>query len=176
MSFDKPVDPQDPQDVVPSERLRPAGDLEAMRQVDLPVIGAQPSPPVLSPVPAPPMMVSVLGDVRRSGRFTLGAKTKAVAMLGDILLDLREAEFTASEIEMDAYSLMGDLKLIVPPDVEVVIRGLTILGNQRNEPGQHAAAPRRRVVLHVHSLMGDVKVKTLAPGEVEPTWWRRLLG
>lgn len=179
MSFEKqtgPQNPEDPQDIVPSHRVRPAGDLEAMRQAGMPVIGPEGSLPTLRPAPVESLMVSILGDVRRSGQFALATTTKTVSLIGNVLLDLREAELAAPEVEIQVYSLLGDLKIIVPPDMDVVLRGVTALGNQRYDPGPHSSTVRRRrLTVHAYGLMGDVKVKTLAVGEVEPKWWRRFM-
>lgn len=176
MSFEEQTGPQAPQDIVPSQRIRPAGDLEAMRQAGMPVIGQEGSVPTIRPAPTEPLMVSILGDVRRTGRFALASTTKTISLIGDVFLDLREAELAAPEVEIQVYSLMGDLKVIVPPDMNVVLRGVTVLGDQRYDPGQHSStACRRRLTVHAYGLMGDVKVKTLAVGEIEPKWWRRFM-
>lgn len=173
MSWEKPQGEDGPQDVVPSQRVQPRS-LESMRQAGLPVIREGTGLPEPSRTSGgEPFLVGVFGDVRRSGRFALGSSTKAVMVFGDIVLDLREADLPAGASEIEVYSMFGDLKLIVPPDVEVDLQGFTVFGEHRNNRGQSPSTIRRRVTVRAYGMFGDVKVKTLAVGEIEPKWWRR---
>lgn len=118
-------------------------------------------------------LFSVFGDVKRQGRWTVAAQTRSVTVFGDTVLDLRDASFEEQKVEVRAFVLFGDLKVIVPAGVDVRVRAGLVFGDQkvqrRTEPG--AGAPL--VDIDVYGGFGDVKVLELEPGEVEPKWYDR---
>lgn len=138
-----------------------------------------------SPAPALPpesSLTAVLGDCRREGAWRVGRATTVYSILGDVLLDLRQAVLDAEIIEMRAYTVMGDLKVIVPPGVEVRLRGFSVLGDQKHrdksETGEsgRTVPTRHTLVVNGTGVMGDVSVVTLDLGQREPKWWRRRKG
>ncbi|MBG0830866.1 DUF1707 and DUF2154 domain-containing protein [Planomonospora sp. ID67723] len=156
---------------------------------DLPQAGRGPAP---SPVPVPPpggrkrrWFVAVMGDSKRRGKWRIDQELGAVAVMGDVLLDLREAEVrTGAVVDIAATAIMGDVKIIVPDGVDVDLEGIAIMGDKKVQvieapPG--ANAPRIRV--KAFALMGDVKVIGDSRAEpVKKTWsawreqWRELRG
>ncbi len=43
-------------------------------------------------------------------------------------MDLRYADFTAPEVEIHTYSIMGGQTILVPPEVNVDLRGVGVMG------------------------------------------------
>ncbi|APT93100.1 hypothetical protein CPHO_09600 [Corynebacterium phocae] len=88
----------------------------------------------------------------------------SVSVLGDITLDLRSATWETDVITINCYSVLGDLNLIVPPDVEVQSGGIAILGEFNVEGGRppHPTAPARRVVkVGGFSVLAEVNVRVV---------------
>ena len=68
------------------------------------------TPTSAAPVPkrkAPRRLVAVLSGLDRRGRWRLGSDTVAVAFLGGIDLDLRDAEIEAAESQLTVYTVLG---------------------------------------------------------------------
>ncbi len=121
--------------------------------------------PAYAPSPAKPMgkarqwFVAVMGDTKRKGKWRIESEIGAVAVMGDVTIDLREAEVRSNEIDIVATCVMGDIKIIVPDGVDVQLSGVTIMGDKKVRvveapPGQHAPVVRVRGYV----VMGDIKV------------------
>ncbi|GAA4505914.1 MULTISPECIES: DUF1707 SHOCT-like domain-containing protein [Nonomuraea] len=128
--------------------------------------------------------VGVLGDTKRRGTWRIDQELGAVAVMGDVVLDLREAEVRTGVVEIMAVSVMGDVKIIVPDGVNVDLDGMAIMGDKRvdvQEAPRGMNVPMVRV--HAYAIMGDVKV--LGDSRAKPikrgwsAWrehWRQLHG
>ncbi|MEV0145634.1 MULTISPECIES: DUF1707 domain-containing protein [unclassified Nonomuraea] len=128
--------------------------------------------------------VGVLGDTKRRGAWRIDQELGAVAVMGDVLLDLREAEVRTGAVDIMAVSVMGDVKIIVPDGVHVDLDGMAVMGDKRVDvleaaPGMNVPVVRVRA----YAVMGDVKV--LGDSRAQPlkrglaAWreqWRRLHG
>ncbi len=134
---------------------------------DLP--GAAPvSAPVSAPAPVAPAaplsrtrkwIVAVMGDAKRTGTWRIDDGLGAVCVMGDVVLDLREAEVRGREVDIVATCVMGDVKIIVPDGVDVQLSGVTIMGDKKVqvvEAPRGQSAPVVKVTAYV--LMGDVKI------------------
>jgi hypothetical protein len=79
--------------------------------------------------------------------------------MGSVELDLRHASFTAAEVTIQAFCLMGGVSITVPEDVAVDVSGIGFMGgfdHQASGPGA-PGAPRVRVV--GFAMMGGVEVR-----------------
>ena len=100
-----------------------------------------------------------MGDSKRQGRWRVERPLVAVAVMGDVVLDLRGAEVPQGEVDITATAVMGDVKIYVPDGVDVQLSGIAVMGDKsvmvREAPvGQTAP----RVVVRATVVMGDVKV------------------
>ena len=109
--------------------------------------------------------VTVLGDLRRSGRWRVPARSRWTTIIGDVVLDLRQAEVVSSEVEIEAKTVLGDVVLLGPEGVEVEIRGSTLLGDTKQDTGHIGAPGAPRVVLTARTVIGDVRVRSKRLGE-----------
>jgi hypothetical protein len=132
----------------------------AQLTADLPTAGGLPRP-VQAPASgrARKWFVAVMGDTKRNGKWRIDQEIGAVAVMGDVTLDLREAEVRGNVVDIVATCVMGDVKIIVPDGVDVELSGFAIMGDKKVKvieapPGQNA--PIVRVKAYV--VMGDVKV------------------
>jgi uncharacterized protein DUF1707 len=139
-------------------------DLEALTS-DLPGPGAGASAPVSRRVqPAalatgasvPKISVAVMSGTKRAGPWLVPPTYTAVAVMGGVELDLRHVTFSAPEVTIQAFCLMGGVSITVPDDVGVDVSGIGFMGgfdHQASGPG----APLVRIV--GFALMGGVEVK-----------------
>jgi len=81
----------------------------------------------------------------------------AVAMFGDVTIDLSEAHSAPDEIEIEAYALLRDVDVLVPEGTHVELFGGVLRGNLDNSVPVIPDEQRKRIVrIHGHCLLGDV--------------------
>jgi hypothetical protein len=82
-------------------------------------------------VPAPDRggVVSFLSSNERVGRWELPRHFRALAVLGNVELDLREAVIGIGVSSIEAVAVMGNIEITVPPDVIVESEGDSLLGS-----------------------------------------------
>ncbi|MEU1369468.1 DUF1707 domain-containing protein [Streptomyces sp. NPDC005803] len=101
------------------------------------------------------------GGFRRQGNWTVGRVFTAFAMWGGGHIDLREANFEDREVVVRCFTIMGGIQVTVPPDLNVDVRGIGIMGGfgeHTKDDGDPAPdAPRVRIT--GLALMGGVGVE-----------------
>jgi hypothetical protein len=142
-----------------SERLdrayaaRTRGDLAPLT-ADLPAID-----PVRLPSRLRRVMLGIFWDSRRAGPQPLEDEITAIALLGDAVIDLREAKATSNGITIRAYALLNDVDVIVPEGVAVELSGVAVIGDHRNTTRPVPAGTGRFAVkIHGHALLGDIQI------------------
>lgn len=103
----------------------------------------------------------------RAGAWIPARTIRAVAFMGGVELDFREAQFGPDEIRVHVAAFMGGVDIIVPPGVHVDTRGFAFLGGfDENLEGGGAASPDAPTVrISGFALMGGVDVVSRLPGE-----------
>src|SRR5262249_40260676 len=81
----------------------------------------------LNPAPSP-LLLAMLSGFERRGRWNVPRKMTTVTLWGSGVLDLRYADFTATDVEIHAYSIMGVQTILLPPEVNVEIHGRGVMG------------------------------------------------
>ncbi|MFH8563784.1 DUF1707 domain-containing protein [Streptomyces sp. NPDC017988] len=94
----------------------------------------------------------------RKGGWVVGRQFTAFAMWGGGEIDLREAYFTERDVEIRCFTVMGGLQVIVPPEMNVVVRGLGIMGGFDDKATGVGTPGSPRVVVKGFALMGGVGV------------------
>lgn len=120
-------------------------------------------------------MVSAFGDLVRTGAWDAARTTVAYQVFGDTKLDLRQVLRPGETLEIELWTLFGDAKILVPEGTDVQIQGMTLLGDARAEVGAAATGTPPsggRLVVTGWSVFGDVRVRSVAPGEKLPRRWR----
>jgi hypothetical protein len=69
-----------------------------------------------------------VGDVKRSGPWTVPAENSFRTWFDNVKLDLRQAQISATETHSHARALFGNVDLLVPEGVEVEVRARTQVG------------------------------------------------
>lgn len=129
--------------------------------VDLPAPGSTPAPLEPTVKPASHWIVSVMGEAKRRGHWRLPRSTKVVTVMGETVLDLRQAIIEDADLEMTMFLVMGEQKVIVPEGVEVEVTGAVFMGSRRVDVSPVRPRPGvPRLRLKVRGMMGEVKVRT----------------
>ncbi|MFD1933957.1 DUF1707 domain-containing protein [Nonomuraea mangrovi] len=147
---------------------------------DLPAEGTMAPAPSEAPSRRRRWFVAIMGDTKRRGKWRVDQELGAVAVMGDVVLDLREAEVRTNAIDVTAVSVMGDVKIIVPDGVDVDLDGVAVMGDKKVDVLEAAPGMNVPVVrVHAYVFMGDVKV--IGDSRAKPIkrgWaaWREHLG
>ncbi|MEU1592392.1 DUF1707 domain-containing protein [Streptomyces sp. NPDC005708] len=108
--------------------------------------------------------VAIMSGFQRKGRWTVPKRFSSFVFWGGGEIDLREAHFADREVEINCVAIMGGVSVIVPPGVEVVVRGIGIMGgfDHREEgvPGEPGAP---RVIVTGFAFWGGVGVERKLP-------------
>ncbi|MFJ2832117.1 DUF1707 domain-containing protein [Streptomyces sp. NPDC087263] len=104
--------------------------------------------------------VAIMAGFQRKGRWTMPKRFNSFAFWGGGEIDLREAYFADREVVVNCVAIMGGMNVVVPPGVEVAVRGIGIMGgfDHREEgvPGEPGAP---RVVVTGFAFWGGVGVE-----------------
>ncbi|GGJ17852.1 DUF1707 SHOCT-like domain-containing protein [Streptomyces brasiliensis] len=104
--------------------------------------------------------VAIMSGFQRKGRWTVPKRFTCFAFWGGGELDLREANFAEHEVEINCVAIMGGMQIIVPPGVEVVVKGLGIMGGfDQREAGVPGDPGAPRVVVTGFAFWGGVGVE-----------------
>ncbi|MFJ5836152.1 DUF1707 domain-containing protein [Streptomyces shenzhenensis] len=104
--------------------------------------------------------VAVLSGFQRKGRWTVPRRFDSVAFLGGGEIDLREADFADREVVINCIAIMGGMQVVVPPGVEVVVRGIGIMGGfDHREEGVPGDPGGPRVIVTGFAFWGGVDVE-----------------
>jgi hypothetical protein len=129
---------------------------------DLPATPDAAAVPVRSRIGGKPRFrhsLAILGGASRDGQWVVPPEYTAVATLGGIKLDMRDASFAEAETTIKAYAVMGGLEITVPDDAEVEVGAIGIMGgiDHGGEGPGAPGAPRIRVV--GVAVMGGIEIK-----------------
>jgi len=120
---------------------------------------------------APANVVNVMGDVRLSASEL---PRRVGTVLGNIRIDLRELRSGDERLELDLWTVLGDIDVILPEGMDGELEGFAVLGNRRIELAPVPRTPGTpRVVVRAHAVLGDLRLRSLAPGEPVSRWRRR---
>ncbi|MGY5050487.1 DUF1707 SHOCT-like domain-containing protein [Streptomyces sp. 900105755] len=103
--------------------------------------------------------VAVMSGFQRKGRWTVPRRFNSFAFWGGGEIDLREANFADGEVVINCIAIMGGMSVIVPPGVEVVMRGIGVMGGfdeREHDMSPDPGAPR--VVVTGFAFWGGVEV------------------
>ena len=108
--------------------------------------------------------IALMGSNEKRGQWTIASSHYAGAVMGGVVLDLREATFTSDVTDIQAYAFWGGVEIIVPPNVQVDCDGFGLMGRFAGPPlGARSAGPLVRV--RGMAVMGGVEVKTAQIGD-----------
>ena len=110
---------------------------------DLPAMSGSPAAPTPSTARDDrEWVVAVMGDSKRQGRWRVERPLAALAVMGDVVLDLRGAEVPHGDVDITATAVMGDVTIYVPDGVDVQLSGIAVMGDRRLRCGKRRLGRR----------------------------------
>ncbi len=117
---------------------------------------------------APEEQTSVFGDITIAGP---SVPLRVSTVFGDVRMDLRGLRTGADRLDLYLTTFFGDVDVVVAEGVDAQIQGRTVLGDRKVDL---APVPRvsgtPRIVVHARTVFGDLKLRSLAPGESASRW------
>ncbi|MCF6509202.1 DUF1707 domain-containing protein [Blastococcus sp. MG754426] len=157
---------------------RAAAAYEAVTRAELDALVADLPPDALPPVQivgqrAAEEVTSVFGDITLAVATTPPRRVGTV--FGDVRIDLRGLRTDADRVDLTVSTVFGDIDVILAEGVDGELHGRTVFGDRKLEL---APVPRLAgtplVVVHARAVFGDLRLRSLAPGE-SPSRWRALM-
>jgi hypothetical protein len=141
-----------------ADAARTRGELDVLT-ADLPASATTPAALPDAPRKERRWIVAIMGGEQRKGRWRPSRRTNAVAVMGGIDIDLREAEL-ADGAEILAIPVMGAVSITVPDGVSVEMSGFALMGGNSGPDDKVLPLPNSPVVrVRAFSLMGGVVVE-----------------
>ena len=118
-------------------------------------------------------VTSVFGDITLA--VASAPPKRAGTVFGDIRIDLRGVRTGADRIDLYLSTVFGDIDVIVAEGVDAELHGRTVFGDRKVQ-----LAPVQRlggtplVVVHARAIFGDLRLRSLAPGD-SPSRWGALM-
>ncbi|QLL06618.1 DUF1707 SHOCT-like domain-containing protein [Mycobacterium vicinigordonae] len=110
--------------------------------------------------PAPStLLLAIMSGFERRGRWNVPKKLTTFTLWGSGVVDLRYADFTSTEVEIHAYSIMSAQTILLPPEVSVEIDGRGIMGNFEQSVVGEGSPGAPNIRIRGFSLWGGVGIK-----------------
>lgn len=115
--------------------------------------------------------LAVFSTVKKEGVWRAPSRARIRAVMGSVILDLREADIPPDGMEIDAEAIMGEIKILLPLGVGAEVDCTAIMGEvvdraQQGTPG----LPFIRV--RGGTTMGAIRVETKLPKKARLESWR----
>lgn len=113
---------------------------------------------VCKPAPST-LLLAIMGAFERRGRWNVPKRLTMFSLWGGGVVDLRYADFTSTEVEIHAYSIMGGQTILLPPEVNVDIHGHGVMGGFDHRVAGEGKPGAPTVKVRGFSLWGGVGIK-----------------
>ncbi len=106
--------------------------------------------------------VAIFGSIERRGRWALAPDSEALAVFGNIEIDLRSVALPAGVTELFVKAIFGNIEIIVPPALAVECHGVSMFGSFESLE-RVPIDPESGTILHVtgKAIFGNVEISTL---------------
>ncbi|HEY3957806.1 MAG TPA: DUF1707 domain-containing protein [Streptosporangiaceae bacterium] len=110
-------------------------------------------------------VLAVFGSQQRDGRWVVPERLTVTAILGEAVIDFRNALLQTSRITLYTTVLGGRLRLLVPDGVDVEVTGSGASSRQRRTVPQQPPGPGEppRPVIEVRGMMVWGRVQVVTP-------------
>lgn len=111
----------------------------------------------------PPRITTVLANLERGGQVVVPSRLEVRAVLGNVELDLRDAEFDGGVTEISVDAILGNVEIALPDRVEVENHGSAFLGSfsaRRRRGSRRAEAPAATVRITGRAVLGNVEFES----------------
>jgi class 3 adenylate cyclase len=109
-------------------------------------------------------IVAIMGGEDQRGRWRAERELGAVAMMGGVLIDLRDATLEADEVDITAWAIMGGVHVIVPEGIPVEFTGMMLMGGRSNRTSRVEPLPGApKIRIRGYGMWGTIVVQSKPP-------------
>lgn len=145
------------------------GTEHAQLAIPTPSAVARPAAPATDTASSIGLSLALMSGISRTGAWRTSETHLAVAIMGGVEVDLREADFDVPHTTIHAFAFWGGVEVVVPSHVRVQVEGFALMGGFAAEgPAVNPAdLPADAPVVTVRglALMGGVGVTRKGYGE-----------
>jgi hypothetical protein len=111
-------------------------------------------------------ILAIMGAAERRGAWHPAEHNFVLCLMGGADLDFREVQLPPGVTEVFVIACMGGCEIVVPPDLQVEVNGVGIMGGfGHRAPGTRPGPNMPLLRINGFALMGGVDVNTRLPGE-----------
>jgi hypothetical protein len=116
-------------------------------------------------VPGRSFIGAVMGGTARKGAWLVPQQIKVLAIMGGVELDFSAARFGPGITDIEIFTLMGGVDVVVPHGVRVEAMGVAIMGGFEASAGDVTVADPTAPVIRLSglALMGGVEARNKKP-------------
>lgn len=103
--------------------------------------------------------IAVFSETGHSGHWVVPENYAAVAVMGSVKVDLRDADFAAQQVVITAFAMFGSVEIRVPEGVTVRADGIGLFGSFDSAAGFDAGPGAPVLVVRGAGLFGSVELK-----------------
>ncbi|MGH7624627.1 MAG: LiaF domain-containing protein [Gemmatimonadaceae bacterium] len=154
-----------------NQPVRPTGADASAPSIHPVVIGA-------AEVPERRGTVAFLASIKRDGAWTLPRLFRVVVFMGEVKIDLTRARIGAGESRIELKVIMGNITVLVPPDIRVEYDVDPTIGSFDVRREVESSTDSNAPFVHISgsAFMGAVEVKIVDPNSPKRRLnWRSLL-
>jgi len=127
---------------------------------DLPATGTAAATPAATPAR---WHVYPIGGLHVSGPWRMDRHVIVASIIGGAELDLSQAELAAPAVMLTQVSILGGVRVRVPPGVRVERSGFSLIGGTRMGGGPAPGPGAPTVHIRAFSLLGGVEIERSQP-------------
>jgi hypothetical protein len=118
---------------------------------------------------------AILASAKRVGRWLVPPFLEVQVVLGDAMIDLRDAMLPSGDCVIDVFAVLGDVKLLVPPGVVVNDTMSSVMGSVHNDAidDGRMAPGGMQVRLTGTALLSEIGIRVALPGDPATSAWKR---
>ena len=142
---------------------------EVTRDLRLPVRDTRPTAAVPDTAdeaikPKRRWIVAIMGGEHQRGRWRAERHIGAVAFMGGVQIDLRDATLESDEVDIAAWSMMGGVHVIVPEGFPVDFSGFVLMGGRVNRTSRVEPLPGApKIRIRGYGMWGTIVVQSRPP-------------
>ena len=111
--------------------------------------------------------IAFLSNIRREGDWILPRHFRALALLGNVELDLTKARLAPGTSEIELRSILGSVSILVPPDVRVDCEGDAVVGSfeVKRDAASSTSPDAPLLLITGTAYLGSVEVIVVDPNK-----------
>ncbi|MEE9282387.1 MAG: adenylate/guanylate cyclase domain-containing protein [Myxococcota bacterium] len=136
----------------------------------------RPTLPARPRSPKPRTAFSILSNLKRSGAWEPPEHLRVIHILGNAHLDFRDAAMLDGTTELSIFAVLGNARIIVPPELDVNASGSGVLGSFEHIARESGDPDMPLLRIRGLAVLGNVHIREGTAGDTFKRALRRVFG